>query len=201
VLPHLLALIAPPLCAICGDSCAADQPICNACSAAIAGAPAQRFAVPGATAALAAAPYDGAPRQLISALKFSHRLALADVAAEAIAAKATPLSGAIVPVPPDPWRLRLRGFDPAAAIAEALARRVDLPLAQCLSRRHAPRQVGKPRAQRLASGHDVRINAEAPRTAILLDDVATTGATLAECARALRGAGSLQILALTFARA
>ena len=152
-------------------------------------APPQPFAVPHTDRALAAAPYDGTARALITALKFSHRLALADMAAAAIQAKAAPLTATIVPVPPDPWRHRLRGFDPAAEIAAALSRRTDLPLSHCLVRRHAPRQVGKARSERLASRHHVRTHGLAPPTVILLDDVATTGATLAECARALRVAG------------
>ncbi|MGH2951311.1 MAG: ComF family protein, partial [Solirubrobacterales bacterium] len=74
-----------------------------------------------------AAPYEGMPRGLVSALKFGGRLALADVAAEAIArslgelgeeragmrSEARPPPDAIVPVPPAFLRRRLRGFDPA----------------------------------------------------------------------------------------
>jgi predicted amidophosphoribosyltransferase len=202
--PHrLLSLVAPPLCGICGDDCGSAEPICTACAQAIAASPAQPFTIPGADRAWAATTYDGAPRRLVAALKFAQRLPLAEVAACAIAARAGPggLAGTLVPVPADPWRRRIRGFDPATELAGALSRRLDLPLSRCLSRRHAPRQVGKARAQRLAARPKLRVEQPPPSAAILLDDVVTTGATLAACARALRSAGCTNLLAVAFARA
>ncbi len=178
------------------------NPLCDACAHAIATAPPQPFTVPGIDRALAAAPYEGAPRALIAGLKFGRRLALAGVAAEAIQAKADPfLSGAVVPVPADPWRRRIRGFDAAALIAGDLAARLGLPLSHCLSRPHAQRQVGRARAQRLGTPPAIRARGEVPSSVVLVDDVTTTGATLAGCAKALRADGCGEILALAFARA
>jgi predicted amidophosphoribosyltransferase len=170
---------------------------------AILTAPARPFTLPLIDRAVAAAPYEGAPRRLITALKFAKRLPLAEVAAAAIAARAGPelQAGALVPVPPDPWRLRTRGFDPAAEIARALARRLDLPLAPCLARRHSARQTGRVRAQRLSARPDVRATGPPPADAVLLDDVVTTGATLSACAEALRVANCTRVLAVAFARA
>jgi len=198
---RLLALIAPPLCAVCGKDCDSD-PVCGDCAGAIARARPQPFWAPGLDRALAAAPYEGAARALIAALKFGGRLALADVAAAAIESRLEPfVTGTLVPVPADPWRRRLRGFDSAALIAESLARRLDRPVSHCLSRAHAPRQVGRPRSQRIGAPPATCACAPVPPKAILVDDVATTGATLAGCARALRHGGSAEVLALTFARA
>jgi predicted amidophosphoribosyltransferase len=110
------------------------------------------------------------------------------------------LSGAIVPVPTAALRSLARGFNPAEEIAAALAERLDLPLEPCLVRKGGGRQVGKRRAQRI--GHPPRIHArgEAPRSVLLIDDVLTTGATLSACARALRDAGAVRVVAITFAR-
>jgi predicted amidophosphoribosyltransferase len=148
------------------------------------------------------APYEGAARGLVVALKFGGRLGLAEEAAAAIAGRAPPglLEGAIVPVPPAPRRRRKRGFDAAEAIARALAGRTGLPLARCLAREQSRRQVGRPRSERLADPPRVRVATSAPRIAVLVDDVTTTGATLGACARALRSDGASRVAAVTFAR-
>ncbi|HMI81289.1 MAG TPA: phosphoribosyltransferase family protein, partial [Solirubrobacterales bacterium] len=95
---------------------------------------------------------------------------------------------------------RRRGFDPAGELAAALAERIDAPLEPCLERRGSSRQVGRRRAERV--GHPPRIHAidSAPRSALLIDDVLTTGATLTACAKALRAAGASRVVAVTFAR-
>jgi predicted amidophosphoribosyltransferase len=200
--PRLLSLIAPSLCGICGRPCDAESPACDSCIAAITTSPPQPFLIPGADTAWAAAPYEDLPRRLMAALKFGKRLALARVAAEAIAS-AIPDDlelATLIPVPPDPLRHRWRGFDPAAAIAGELAAALRLPLSQCLRRTHSRRQVGRSRAERLA-GPSVHAAADVPREVTLVDDVATTGATLAACAVAVRSAGAQRVLAVTFARA
>jgi predicted amidophosphoribosyltransferase len=141
-------------------------------------------------------------RELIIALKFGARPGLAGRAAAAIAAGAPAelLEGAIVPVPPAPWRRRWRGFDAAEAIAAALGQRTELRVWPCLRRSEGRRQVGRPRGERLADPPRVRVESAPPDKAILVDDVVTTGATLGSCARALRGRGSQAVVALTFAR-
>ncbi len=150
----------------------------------------------------AATAYDGTARRLVTSLKFAGRLALAGVAARAICAAAGPgdLRGALVPVPADPVRRRMRGFDPAEAIARAIALQTGLPLSASLARSHGRRQVGRSRSGRLA-GPAVRAVLAPPPEAVLVDDVVTTGATVSACARALRRAGSSRVLVAAFARA
>ena len=156
----------------------------------------------GLDRAWSSASYEGVARNLVGALKFRRLLPVADLMAERIEwlAPAHMLSGTIVPVPPAPPRLRRRGFDPAGELAAALAERLEAPLEGCLERRGGGRQVGRRRAERVA--HPPRIHAAgaAPRSALLVDDVLTTGATLTACAKALRAAGSSRVVAVTFAR-
>jgi predicted amidophosphoribosyltransferase len=142
-------------------------------------------------------------RRVVHGLKYGRRLSLAGVAAEAMLRALPPgeSPGAVVPVPPGPWRWRWRGFDPAEEIAVAVAGLTGLPFHPCLRRGRGRRQVGRRRAQRLTDPPRVWAVTAAPPSAVLVDDVWTTGATLEACAGALREAGSRRVIALTLARA
>jgi len=199
-----LSLLAPPRCGVCSAPCEPAGPVCAACAAELAACrPLIGPGPHGVDLVVAAGAHDGALRSLATALKFDRRLPLAARAAAAIHAAAPPeaLRGGLVPVPPDPVRLRLRGFDPAEEIAAALARRTGLPLERCLARSRGRRQVGRPRRERLGSPPLIGAWRPAPRQALLVDDVWTTGATLSAGAAALRAAGSERVVALTLAHA
>jgi predicted amidophosphoribosyltransferase len=158
---------------------------------------------PGVDLAAAASPFDGVARRIVHALKYARRLSLAEIAAAAMLA-ALPgheNTDAVVPVPPAPWRSSWRGFDPAEEIALAVAARAGLPVSDCLRRSSGRRQVGRRRSERLADPPSVHAVDMAPATALLVDDVWTTGATLSACAGALRAAGTRRVMALTLARA
>jgi predicted amidophosphoribosyltransferase len=158
-------------------------------------------------AAWSAVAYEGSARDVMHALKFSAARPLADVMAAQIAANAPadllPDGAAIVPVPPHPARLRKRGYDPAGLLARALARRTGIPLVSALRRSASDsRQLGASRDERLRAGRlELTPRGPAPKLAILIDDVHTTGATLSACAAALRSAGATRIHALTWTRA
>lgn len=193
----------PTLCAACGRSCRPGGLLCTRCARRLAGAePLNGSGPPGLDRVWSSAAHEGVARDLVAALKFRQLLPVAELIAERIEwlAPANLLSGAIVPVPTARLRTLARGFDPAAEVAVALARRLDAPLQPCLIRSGGGRQVGKRRAQRI--GHPPRVGArgEVPRSVLLLDDVLTTGATLSACARALRSAGAIRVAAITFTR-
>ena len=152
----------------------------------------------------AALEYEGPARALVGALKFRGALALADPMAALMVAAAPGerLCGALVPVPLHPARRRRRGFNQAERLAAALGRRAGLPVAECLVRGGSRvRQVGRDRVERLGGpAGSIRARGPVPAHAVLVDDVITTGATLAACAAVLRAAGSEEVRALVFAR-
>ena len=167
------------------------------------GCPAAFAAFPRSWAPVA---YEGVARDLVGALKFHAALPAADVMAAHMAAN-LPASlraadAALVPVPAAPAHRRARGFDPARVLTQALSRRLERPLADCLVRGgRTTRQVGATRSARRAPGRiDIRVRGSPPARVILVDDVHTTGATLDACARALASEGATVVAAISYAR-
>jgi ComF family protein len=150
--------------------------------------------------------YVGAAPALVTGLKDRRLRRLASVLAGVVAERVPPPGpGAVlVPVPLGPARMRERGFNQSALIARELGRRWDLPVAEALARvREGTDQRGAPRsarARQAAGAFSARPGAAAPEHAVLVDDVHTTGATLAACARALRRAGAERVGAVCVAR-
>jgi predicted amidophosphoribosyltransferase len=105
-------------------------------------------------------------------------------------------------VPPDPWRLVLRGGHAPALLAVALGKRWALPARPLLAAVGArPRQRGLDAGARRANVRGAFTAAAAAGRVVVVDDVYTTGATLSACARALRQAGAGEVVAVTLARA
>jgi competence protein ComFC len=197
------ALLAPPLCWSCGAHAPAGRAICSGCRRTLVFLSREPVVLAGVRV-WAPVAYEGPGRDLVRGLKFRGALALAEEMAAFAVASAPPgvLRGDLVPVPVHPLRLRRRGFNQAAVLAEAIARRAGLAVADCLRRRGpGPPQVGRGRGARLAGpAGSIEAPARAPAKAVLVDDVVTTGATLAACAAALRRAGAEEVVGLAFAR-
>ena len=201
----LLSLVAPPSCLRCRAPLrrAARGPgLCGRCSAEIDRQRGIAFAADGVDRGFAPLGYDGAGRRLVAALKFSRLLVVAELAA-ALIADGTPQhpgsAPAIVPVPGAPLRQLRRGFDPAWEISTALAGLTGWQLAPVLRRRDLRRQRGRTRRARLAEPPRIEATCPAPRLALLVDDVVTTGATMTASAWALRRAGSARVDAVALA--
>jgi ComF family protein len=113
----------------------------------------------------------------------------------------------IVPVPLHPARLRSRGFNQSLLLGRPLARKHGVAISPFVLKRRRPTlpQVGLgegDRQRNLAGAIEVRDRARVEnRSVLVLDDVYTTGATVNECARALREAGARRIDVLVLARA
>jgi len=152
---------------------------------------------------------DAGARATVHALKYRGLARIAeDIAAVMARLLPAPPAGArLVPIPLGARRLRARGYNQSLWLARALGHRWRLPVdAELLTRpRDTRTQTALTPAARLANvagAFAVGVAFDRPQTAlVLVDDVFTTGATLAEAARALAAVGCPTISAVTFGRA
>jgi ComF family protein len=204
-------LVAPPVCWSCSGLSRRGDPLCAGCRRSLHRL-APESVLLGGVPVWAPLAYSGPARDLVRALKFRGALGLADTMAAQIVANAPPgllEDRRVVPVPLHPRRLRSRGYNQAAAIAEVIGRRTGYPVLDCLTRAGpAVTQVGRDRSERRtgpAGRIGVHASAEAPTWAggervVLVDDVVTTGATLGACRNALVAHGARDVVAVCFAR-
>jgi ComF family protein len=149
-------------------------------------------------------------QQAVHALKYGGLPRIADDLAIVMAPlrPRSDAAAALIPIPLASRRLRARGYNQSELLARALARTWRIPvLPDLLIRtRETPTQTALTPGTRLANVAGAfsprRGRGVGPRgTLVLVDDVFTTGATLAEAARALEQAGATAIHGITFARA
>jgi competence protein ComFC len=186
--------VTAPLCARCGQP-AFDDLECRLCAAWPEGLERARSAVW----------LRGPAREAVHRLKYEGWWRVAETLAEAMGGL-EPLTGRVclIPVPLGHRRLRDRGYNQSERIAAALGARVGLPVVPDLLRRRRETRTQtaltpEARLANVAGAFEAR--GVRGRACVLVDDVFTTGATLAEAAAALRLAGAARVEAVTFARA
>jgi ComF family protein len=209
---NTLAFLLPQRCPVCGEPADPARLFCAACERSL-----PRLGVPVCARCLseeapadaclrhphdrvhAAFLYDEAVAALVHAIKFGSRPGLARAHAPAIAAVLPARwrrPALVTAVPLHPTRRRERGYDQATALGEALADAVGAAFSGALLER-----VRATRAQSSLGPRERRRNVRgafrvkhpgwvAGRRVLVVDDVLTTGATLAEAMGALRAAGA-----------
>jgi predicted amidophosphoribosyltransferase len=150
--------------------------------------------------------YDGALRELVARAKYRGARTgwawLAEALARTVAeAEGAPTLQAVTWPPTTSARRRQRGFDQAEWLARRVAEELALPARRLLRRHPGPAQTGRDRRARAEHGPVFAAHPAAQGARLLVvDDVATTGATLASAAAALRAGGAVTVAAATAAR-
>lgn len=212
---HALDLALPARCSGCGRE---GEPLCRPCARALDA----RLELPGGVpigmpVELPApllqlewcAPFAGPVRAALHDLKYRGERRLARPLGLAVARRWGRVgvgASVVVPVPVHAERERRRGYDQAALIAEVAATALGVPQRRALERERATTaqfELGRAdRAANVAGAFRVRPagGQVAGHWVLLVDDVVTTGATLAACATVLVHAGAIGVSAITVAR-
>jgi len=153
--------------------------------------------------------FEGVIRKSIHELKYQNLRALAVSMAGLLQEYliASPLEvDVLMPVPLHRKRLRERGYNQSELLAQELGKRINIPVVTdvLIRLRHTPPQARtanvEERKRNIADSFACRDNRLRDRRVLLLDDVATSGATLDACAAVLKANGAALVWGLVMAR-
>lgn len=155
--------------------------------------------------------YEGKAREALLRFKFSGKRSYArcfgKLMADSLRAYPAGQVDVMTCVPLHFLRFRKRGYSQTKLLAEALSRELDIPCVRLLRKKRRTgvqsRLHGEAARKANVSGaFSVRKHAEAEgKTILLVDDVLTTGATMAECSRVLLAAGAERVICATLCKA
>lgn len=204
----LLRFFLPPLCAVCDRALAARENwVCRGCMADLAARAGQRrrevdLGGEKSLIVVYSLPYTRSVARLVKDLKYADRPGLAGVLAPFLAFALWSMSLArpvLVPVPLHGAKKRERGYNQSRLLCEGVSRMTGIEVAAGVlrRRRNTSPQAGLNGARRLRNMKNAFEAAAgeplAGRHVLLVDDVVTTGATLAEAADALKAAGAVEV--------
>jgi ComF family protein len=147
-------------------------------------------------------PYTGIYRKLLHAYKFGKNLALsyffAEKALEVIAENPDLQNACLVPVPPRPGKIKETGWDQVERLVRQILKLSGKSvICRCLKRRRSKMQKKLDRKGRLENMKGrIYLKTAPPTTALIIDDVITTGSTMEVCSEVLKGGGSEKVYGL-----
>ncbi|MFC1511104.1 ComF family protein [Candidatus Margulisiibacteriota bacterium] len=204
LLDSLLNLIFPPRCEVCKQS--SQETLCQECFGQI------KFMKPHLGIHCISV-YEGPLRTAIHRFKFKKRKRLAEplgILLVQYLSRTPNLSmeeiDVIVPIPLHKKRLRARGFNQAQLLAQVIGRYFDKPTVPALERsKNTKAQFDLAREERFTNitGAFRVVDTQNiyQKRVLLLDDIYTTGSTIAECSKTLKIAGAKRVEVLTLSRA
>ena len=214
MLNKMLRLFFPPKCIFCGAMLKPSEPdVCQMCMDAVLldAVPALRVSGAFFDSAVSALRYEGNVRKALHRFKFSgkqsYAVPLARVLAFALNQKRVEDFDLVISVPTNRKNVRKRGYNHADLLGRELAKLIEKPYIDALSkRRETVPMFGLKAAERRANvlgafSLKCRPGNIEGRRVLMVDDVITTGATLSECARILKENGAIAVLCAAAASA
>ena len=190
-------VINPPICPICGEKQSVEQ-VCVKCAQLV-----HSYAAVRSWAA-----YAGPLRKAIQRLKYHRDIAVGEILSRPMLAYLKKLDWTfdmVVPVPVSLARLAERGYNQVSLLARPIALGLERPYhSHALTKEFETRsQVGltaKERQENVRGAFLADPKVVNGKSVLVIDDIATTGSTLEECAHALVKAGARQAYGFTLAR-
>jgi ComF family protein len=200
----LLDLIFPPRCVHCGR---VDWHFCDRCQYDLENTPIieQNVDVPPLTQVVSTGEHSGILQSAVQGIKYYGQRELAPFLAQRMARVLEPLNWTydiVIPVPMHTQRLRERGYNQAKEISFRLAEILDKahPDSAIRRERATRSQVGLSQIERLQNienAFSAQENILKGNRLLLVDDVKTTGATMAACAKVALAVGATQVFGIT----